>query len=212
MLHSSVLALFPGMAVDRVSQSVPVLDVRVLVAAPPAVVPVEPEQSAVARPRGAQKTRAVMPSPERRAQAEKAPVVALPDAEAVAQISAVWAAPAPEAPTEDGGTRVNRTSAAAAGREPPTGRKAAYLHSPPPAYPLSARRNGEEGTVTLRVLVARDGAPASVVVERSSGHARLDRSALEAVRAWRFVPAREDGEAVETWMLVPIAFRLQEAS
>jgi protein TonB len=86
------------------------------------------------------------------------------------------------------------------------------LHNPSPAYPLIARRNGEQGTVTLRVLVSRDGAPASVSVERSSGHARLDRSALEAVRAWRFVPAREQGEPVEVWMLVPIAFMLQGAS
>jgi protein TonB len=212
LLHSGVLALFTGMAVDRVSPRVLALDVRLLVAAPLAVIPVEPEQSPAGRPRGAQKASAVMPSRERQAQPGEAPVVAPPEAEAVARINAVWTAPAPESPTEADGTRADPASAAATGREPPTARKAAYLHSPPPAYPVRARRNGEEGTVTLRVLVARDGAPASVVVERSSGHARLDRSALEAVRAWRFVPAHEHGEAVETWMLVPVAFRLQDAS
>jgi protein TonB len=79
-------------------------------------------------------------------------------------------------------------------------------------YPLLARRNGDQGTVTLRVLVTRDGAAASVSVERSSGYAHLDRSALQAVREWRFVPAREQGEPIEAWMLVPIAFRLEGAS
>jgi protein TonB len=97
-------------------------------------------------------------------------------------------------------------------RDLPPARQAAYLHNPPPAYPLIARRNGEQGTVTLRVLVARDGVPANVSLERSSGYTHLDRAALATVKGWRFVPAQERGEPIEAWLLVPIVFRLEGTS
>ena len=89
---------------------------------------------------------------------------------------------------------------------------AAYLRNPAPRYPLMARRNGEQGTVTLRVRVTRSGEPGSVVLERSSGSAALDAAALATVKEWRFVPARRNGEAVEASVLVPIVFRLRDAS
>jgi len=50
--------------------------------------------------------------------------------------------------------------------------------------------------VTLRVHVARDGAASRVAVEKSSGSPHLDAAALEAVKAWRFAPARQGGNAV----------------
>jgi protein TonB len=87
--------------------------------------------------------------------------------------------------------------------------RAAYLRNPPPGYPAAARRNGEEGTVTLRVLVSTAGAPREVALERSSGSSLLDAAALATVRTWRFVPARRGGEAQEAWVLVPIVFRLE---
>lgn len=89
---------------------------------------------------------------------------------------------------------------------------AAYLHNPPPHYPLVARRNGEQGTVMLKVLVTREGVPASVAIEHTSGSARLDEAAAETVRNWRFIPARRGSHAVEAWLLVPIVFRLEGTS
>ena len=59
---------------------------------------------------------------------------------------------------------------------------AAYLHNPPPDYPSSARRMGEQGRVLLRVLVSTKGDAESVQLESSSGSDRLDRSAIEAVK------------------------------
>jgi protein TonB len=88
---------------------------------------------------------------------------------------------------------------------------AAYLRNPPPRYPPVARRNGEQGTVTLRVLVSREGLPASVDIEKTSGFPPLDNAAREAVRSWRFAPARWGPLAVEAWVLVPIVFRLEDA-
>jgi protein TonB len=89
--------------------------------------------------------------------------------------------------------------------------RAAYLNNPPPAYPRSARRNGEQGTVTLRVHVGADGVPAAVELERSSGSSALDAAALESVKSWRFVPARRGTDAVAAWVIVPVVFRLAPA-
>jgi periplasmic protein TonB len=87
-----------------------------------------------------------------------------------------------------------------------------YGASPPPAYPVRARRRGEQGTVMLRVLVGADGAVLRAELAQSSGYRRLDAAALEAVRKrWRFIAARRAGEAVESWVLVPIRFTLTEA-
>jgi protein TonB len=88
-----------------------------------------------------------------------------------------------------------------------------YGASPPPIYPVRARRRGEQGTVMLRVLVGSDGAVLRAEIAQSSGYRLLDDAALEAVRErWRFVAARRDGEAVKSWVIVPIRFALTEAS
>jgi protein TonB len=98
--------------------------------------------------------------------------------------------------------------AVAAPTTPPRFR-AEYLSNPPPAYPRRARRDGIEGTVTLKVLVTATGVPGEVKVETSSGSDSLDRAALNAVRAWQFVPARRADEAVDAWIRVPVVFRLE---
>lgn len=86
-----------------------------------------------------------------------------------------------------------------------------YLRNPPPEYPLSARRLGQEGWVVLRVKVDASGAPAEVQLARSSGVISLDQAALEAVRRWTFVPARRGEEVVAAWVEVPIRFQLRDA-
>jgi protein TonB len=86
---------------------------------------------------------------------------------------------------------------------------AAYLNNPPPAYPDSSKRQGEEGMVMLRVRVNADGLPASVEIEKSCGYRRLDMAALDAVRRWKFVPARQGDQAVAATVLVPLNFELK---
>jgi protein TonB len=83
-----------------------------------------------------------------------------------------------------------------------------YLQNPAPAYPQSSRRLGEQGRVVLRVLVNPRGAADEVEVRDSSGFQRLDESARETVRRWKFVPAKRGDEAVSAWVLIPISFRL----
>jgi len=87
---------------------------------------------------------------------------------------------------------------------------AAYLHNPAPTYPQAARRRGEEGRVVLRVHVLGDGSADAVEIAESSGHARLDAAARDTVRAWRFVPARRGDVALDSWLRVPVVFRLDD--
>jgi protein TonB len=89
---------------------------------------------------------------------------------------------------------------------------AAYLRNAPPRYPLIARRNGVEGTVRLKVFVSKDGKPAQVQLDQSSGSAALDSAALDAVRGWQFLPARRGQEPIESWVVVPVVFRLEGTS
>jgi len=84
----------------------------------------------------------------------------------------------------------------------------AYLRNPAPAYPPLSRRLHEQGRVLLWVRVSAQGEAREVRVQASSGSARLDQAATEAVRRWRFSPARQGGEKIEGVALVPIAFTL----
>jgi protein TonB len=58
-------------------------------------------------------------------------------------------------------------------------------------------------------LVGVDGRVADVVVKQSAGAPDLDRAAMDAVRRWRFEPARRGGEAIATWVEQPVAFQLR---
>jgi protein TonB len=90
------------------------------------------------------------------------------------------------------------------------GYAAGHLGNVPPVYPYRARRKEIEGRVVLRVRVLPGGTARSVEVLSSSGHAILDRAALKAVRAWRFVPAKRAGVPVAGAIDVPITFRLTD--
>jgi len=89
--------------------------------------------------------------------------------------------------------------------------QASYAYNPRPEYPDRARREGWEGTVLLRVLVDPEGKSKWVEISRSSGYAALDGAAVEAVKRWRFHPARQAKGRVESWVMIPIVFRLSEA-
>jgi len=84
-----------------------------------------------------------------------------------------------------------------------------YLHNPAPAYPAQSRRLKEEGTVLLLVRVSAEGTPLSVEIRNSSGFERLDEAGLQAVRQWRFVPAKRGSDNVSASVLVPIQFKRQ---
>lgn len=83
-----------------------------------------------------------------------------------------------------------------------------YLREPQPEYPDSAREEGHEGTVILRVLVDEHGKPSAVDVVRSSGFGNLDESGRAAARGALFKPYLEDGHGVSVYVIVPLRFQL----
>ena len=78
-----------------------------------------------------------------------------------------------------------------------------------PTYPATPRRLGIQGTTLLRVHVLADGRIGDVLVEKSAGHPELDDAATEAVKRWRFDPARRGSDAVAMWVLLPVEFKLR---
>jgi protein TonB len=78
-----------------------------------------------------------------------------------------------------------------------------------PPYPDSARRLGVQGTTHLRFEVLPNGRVGSVQVDRSAGHPDLDQAAVEAIRQWRFEPARRGSEPVTVWVTLPVRFELR---
>ncbi|WP_306606713.1 energy transducer TonB [Azonexus sp.] len=85
-----------------------------------------------------------------------------------------------------------------------------YLRNPAPPYPPLSRRMGEEGKVILRVSVTPNGTADAVEIRTSSGSNRLDESAMKTVRTWKFIPAKRGDNAVQSWVLVPIIFKLEQ--
>lgn len=78
-----------------------------------------------------------------------------------------------------------------------------------PSYPATPRRLGIQGTTLLRVHVLADGRIGNVLVEKSAGHPELDDAATDAVKRWRFDPARRGSDAVAMWVLLPVEFKLR---
>ena len=60
------------------------------------------------------------------------------------------------------------------------------------------------------VLYTRLGRPQDAAIRNSSGDAGLDQAALDAVRDWRFEPAKRDGVPMRAWCIVPITFSLDD--
>ena len=88
--------------------------------------------------------------------------------------------------------------------------KANYAHNPKPEYPALAKSREWQGQVLLRVKVSAAGLSDAVEVDHSSGHEILDDAAIDAVKQWRFIPARRGDMAVASSVIVPIVFSLRE--
>jgi peptidyl-prolyl cis-trans isomerase C len=73
-------------------------------------------------------------------------------------------------------------------------------------YPDTSRRNGEEGTASVRICLDATGAVLSAELHTSSGFAALDQAALSIANATRFTPATTGGQAVGSCVLLPVNF------
>ena len=76
-----------------------------------------------------------------------------------------------------------------------------------PEYTDEARIARHEGAVVLQVAIDREGRASRFRLLRSLGLG-LDEKAVEAVRQWKFRPARKDGKRVAVLANLEILFRL----
>jgi len=89
------------------------------------------------------------------------------------------------------------------GITPPT-----LLREVKPTYTEDGRRRGVEGEVVMEVVVRSDGSVGTMRIIRGLG-AGLNERATEAVRLWRFAPARRYGTPVDVLVEVAVEFRLR---
>jgi TonB family protein len=77
-----------------------------------------------------------------------------------------------------------------------------------PDYTDEARRRGIEGEVVMEIIVRRDGSVGDVKVLQGLGSGLNDR-AVQAVRRWRFAPARLKGAPVDVVVEASVEFRMR---
>lgn len=82
------------------------------------------------------------------------------------------------------------------------------IYSPDPEFSDEARKAKYQGTVVLWIIVDENGRPRDIRVQRSLGMG-LDEKAMEAVRKWKFDPARKDGHAVPVRVAIEVNFSLR---
>jgi len=78
-----------------------------------------------------------------------------------------------------------------------------------PAYPEALQKQGIEGTVILRAVIGTSGQILSLSPFNNPDPA-LTKSAMDAVRQWRYTPTLLNGEPVEVVTTITVGFRLDE--
>jgi len=194
-LHAALGYAFVNGTMHRLVESIPEV-VNVTFVAPPPPPPVsQPKTVEVAQkapsiappplpmlPVVVENTITPPPSQARISEPAPAPVVAAP------------VASAPAAPAAPAGPRVISA--------------VEYIRAPQPVYPSSSRRMGEQGVVTLRVLVNEKGYAEQASIQKSSGSSNLDEAGRAAVMRALFKPYVEDGKAQPVYVVVPINFQM----
>ena len=77
-----------------------------------------------------------------------------------------------------------------------------------PRYPEMSRRLGEEGEAVFLVTISESGSVDRLILERSSGHERLDEAARVALTAARFHVASDRGKPRSSVKRFRVEFRL----
>ena len=75
-----------------------------------------------------------------------------------------------------------------------------------PDYPAEARAAGVGGAVVLETEIREDGSIGTIRVVRPLGYG-LDEAAIEAVKRWKFKPARQDGKPISVIYGVTLNFK-----
>jgi protein TonB len=162
-----------------------------------------PAPEAKSKPKPAHKTR---PVPQARTSA--APVREARPAHAAVPPSLAAASAASTSRSDTAPTAPGRLQAVDPDRPRTVGQVDYLGKRPTPVYPRLSERRGEQGRVVLRVLITPQGGVADVKVRHSSGYARLDEAAVQAMRRAHFRPYTENGVAYPARVDIPFDFVL----
>ncbi|QTD54833.1 energy transducer TonB [Parasphingorhabdus cellanae] len=77
-----------------------------------------------------------------------------------------------------------------------------------PPYPSGLLRMGEEGMITVRVLVGTDGRAKQIELIDSPHEGFWTATKRHALKKWRFEPATKDGAAFESWITLKVRFEI----
>jgi len=80
----------------------------------------------------------------------------------------------------------------------------------PPIYPNSLLGKGIGGRVLISCMVDAEGRISNTAIKQSSGHAELDKAALNAVIKWKFKPATKGGKKIKANCVVPFNFEVKK--
>ena len=76
-----------------------------------------------------------------------------------------------------------------------------------PKYPPDARAKKIQGAVVLDVIIGKDGAVENIRVQKTPAES-LAKSAVEAVRTWRYRPYLLNGDPIEVETTVNVVYTL----
>ncbi len=94
------------------------------------------------------------------------------------------------------------SAAGAEGMEPPV-----PVRTVAPRFPEEMRRSGNAGLVTVSCLIDEKGNVTEPKVIKASNDA-FSEPALEALKKWKFKPAKKDGAAVAIRVNIPVQFTI----
>jgi TonB family protein len=78
----------------------------------------------------------------------------------------------------------------------------------PNDYPSESRAAHQEGDCVIRAQIDKEGAVIDVRVDKSTGFATLDQACIQAIQRAPFIPAHQNGEAVEAVATINMGWRL----
>ena len=94
---------------------------------------------------------------------------------------------------------------AAAGRENPV-----PVRTVAPEYPRTLKEQNVSGLVMVKCTIDEQGNVSEASVAKSSNE-QFDRFAMDAVKKWKFKPAKQDGAAISVQVTIPIKFVVDES-
>jgi protein TonB len=79
-----------------------------------------------------------------------------------------------------------------------------------PDYPPAMRREGLEGSATVRVTIDEHGRVVAVELVRATNPAFFEETKHQALKSWHFLPATRDGAAIRSEQVMTVQFRLED--